>query len=389
MNNLCVDIASRSLIKYEEELCGDMVQTVRDGDSSVLVLSDGLGSGVKANILATLTSKIISTMISEKMSIEECVNTVISTLPVCKTRGVAYSTFTIIKVTNNSYAEIIQYDNPKVILLRDGKNYEFPTTTKIIAGKEIVEGKVKLEENDVFVAMSDGAIYAGVGTTLNYGWQRENIIEFLEGNYSPELSAQGIASITADACDDLYDHMPGDDTTIAVIKVRERRVVNLLFGPPREHGDENTMLALFFAKQGRHIISGGSTSSMAAKYLGRKLETGIDYIDPEIPPIAKIEGVDLVTEGVITLSRVLDYAKDYIDKNEMHASWQNKKDGASLVANMLFEEATDINFYIGRAVNPAHQNPNLPIGFNIKMQLAEQLGETLRAMGKTVNLSYF
>lgn len=389
MNNLCVDIASRSLIKHEEELCGDMVQTVRDGDTSVLVLSDGLGSGVKANILATLTSKIISTMIAEKMSIEECVNTVVSTLPVCKTRGVAYSTFTIIKVTNNSYAEIIQYDNPKVILLRDGKNYEYPTTTRIIAGKEIVEGKVKLEENDIFVAMSDGAIYAGVGTTLNYGWQRENIVEFLEGNYSPDLSAQGIASLTADACDDLYDHMPGDDTTIAAIKVRERKVVNLLFGPPRNPDDVNMMMALFFAKKGRHIISGGTTSSIAAKYLGKTLETGIDYIDPEIPPTAKIEGVDLVTEGVITLSRVVDYGKDYIDKNDFHASWQNKKDGASLVANMLFEEATDVNFYIGRAVNPAHQNPNLPIGFNIKMQLAEQLGETLKKMGKTVNLSYF
>ncbi len=389
MNNLCVDIASRSLIKYEEELCGDMVQIVRDGDSSVLVLSDGLGSGVKANILATLTSKIISTMIAEKMSIEECVNTVVSTLPVCKTRGVAYSTFTIIKVTNNSYAEIIQYDNPKVILLRNGENYEFPTTTKIIAGKEIIEGKVKLEENDIFVAMSDGAIYAGVGMTLNYGWQRENIIEFLEGNYSPNLSAQGVASLTADACDDLYGHRPGDDTTIACIKVRERKVVNLLFGPPRDPNDVNTMMALFFAKKGRHIISGGTTSSIAAKYLGRRLETGIDYIDPEIPPTAKIEGVDLVTEGVITLSRVLDYAKDYADKNEMHANWQNKKDGASLIANMLFEEATDINFYIGRAVNPAHQNPNLPIGFNIKMQLAEQLGETLKKMGKTVNVSYF
>ena len=389
MNNLCVDIASRSLIKYEEELCGDMVQIVRDGDSSVLVLSDGLGSGVKANILATLTSKIISTMIAEKMSIEECVNTVVSTLPVCKTRGVAYSTFTIIKVTNNSYAEIIQYDNPKVILLRNGENYEFPTTTKIIAGKEIIEGKVKLEENDIFVAMSDGAVYAGVGMTLNYGWQRENIIEFLEGNYSPNLSAQGVASLTADACDDLYGHKPGDDTTIACIKVRERKVVNLLFGPPRNPDDANTMMALFFAKKGRHIISGGTTSSIAAKYLGRRLETGIDYIDPEIPPTAKIEGVDLVTEGVITLSRVLDYARDYADKKEMHENWQNKKDGASLIANMLFEEATDINFYIGRAVNPAHQNPNLPIGFNIKMQLAEQLGETLKKMGKTVNVSYF
>jgi len=99
-----------------------MIQVVKDDDTTILVLADGLGSGVKANILSTLTSKIISTMIAAHMGIEECVNTIMSTLPVCKVRGIAYSTFTIIKITNNTYAEIIQYDNPLVILLRNGKN---------------------------------------------------------------------------------------------------------------------------------------------------------------------------------------------------------------------------------------------------------------------------
>ena len=122
MNDLCVDLSYGSLIKHGEELCGDMVQLIRDKNTTVLVLADGLGSGVKANILATLTSKIISTMIAEKMSIEDCVSAVISTLPVCQTRGVAYSTFTIIIVKDNESAKIIQYDNPSVILLRDGKN---------------------------------------------------------------------------------------------------------------------------------------------------------------------------------------------------------------------------------------------------------------------------
>lgn len=389
MNDLCVDLGYKSLNKFGEQLCGDMIQVVKDDDTTILVLADGLGSGVKANILSTLTSKIISTMIAAHMGIEECVNTIMSTLPVCKVRGIAYSTFTIIKITNNTYAEIIQYDNPLVILLRNGKKYDYPTQTKIISGKKIVESKIRLNCDDVFVAMSDGAIYAGGGQTLNYGWQRENIIEFIESHYDKSLSANALTSLLIDTCNNLYANMPGDDTTIAAIKIRKRQVVNLMFGPPQNPEDVHNMMSLFFAKQGRHIVCGGTTSTLAAKFLGKELETTIDYIDPRIPPIARIEGVDLVTEGVLTISRVLEYAKDYIGKNILYNEWHSKNDGASIIARMLFEEATDINFYVGKAINPAHQNPNLPIGFNIKMQLVEELSKILKQMGKTINLSYF
>ena len=136
-------------------------------------------------------------------------------------------------------------------------------------------------------------------------------------------------------------------------------------------------------------MSGGTTSTITAEFLGKKMETSIDYLDPDVPPTAKIEGVDLVTEGVLTINKVLEYAKDYIGENKLFSDWHTKKDGASKIAKMLFDDATDINFYVGRAVNPAHQNPNLPIGFNIKMQLVEELSGALKTMGKTINVSYF
>ncbi len=389
MNNLCVDVGYRSINKKDEQLCGDMVQLVKDGDTTILVLADGLGSGVKANILSTLTSTIIATMISEHMSLEECVNTIMATLPVCSVRGVAYATFTIIKVTGNSVAEIIQYDNPEVILLRDGKSFDYPKEKRVISGKTILESKINLECDDMFITMSDGAIYAGVGQTLNYGWQRDNIVEYAESRYSNRLSAQAMSSLIVDACNDLYNNEPGDDTTVATVRLRMRRAVNLMFGPPRDPKDANKMMALFFAKQGKHIVSGGTTSGITAEYLGKPLETSVDYIDPDIPPTARIEGVDLVTEGVLTINRVVEYARDYVGEKELCNQWREKKDGASQIARMLFDEATDINFYVGRAVNPAHQNPNLPIGFNIKMQLVEELSEALKNMDKTVNVSYF
>lgn len=389
MNDLCVDVGYRSLNKFGEHLCGDMVQLVKDGETTIVVLADGLGSGVKANILATLTSKIISTMIAQKMSIEECVNTITATLPVCSVRGVAYSTFTIIKITGNTYADIIQYDNPSVILLRDGKNIEYHTDTRIVSGKKILESKIKLKQNDVFIAMSDGAVYAGVGKSMNYGWQRENIVNYIESNYNYKLSVQAITSLILDACNDLYAEEPGDDTTIVTVQVRKRKAVNLMFGPPQNPKDTNKMMAMFFAKQGKHIVSGGTTSTLTAEYLGESLVTTLDYADPKIPPTAKIKGVDLVTEGVLTINQVLEYANDYINFNKLYTEWHLKNDGASQIAKLLFEEATDINFYVGRAINPAHQNPELPIGFNIKMQLVEELSKALKTMGKTINVSYF
>lgn len=389
MNNLCVEAGYKSINKYGEQLCGDMVQLIKTNDTTVFVLADGLGSGVKANILSTLTSKIIATMIEAKMSIEECVTTVMDTLPVCAERGVAYATFTLIKITNNSIAEIIQYDNPEVILLRDGKNTDYKKEVRIIGNKTILESKIALQKDDVFVAMSDGVIYAGTGRTMNYGWQREDVVEYLEGNYSRDMSAQGIAGMVTDACNDLYGEKPGDDTTVATIRIRERKVVNLLFGPSKEIGDTNKMLSLFFAKQGIHIVSGGTTSAITAEYLGKKLETDIEYTKSDIPPISKIEGVDLVTEGVVTINRVLEYAKDLVTDNQMYNKWHISDDGASQIAKLLFETATDINFYVGRAINPAHQNPDLQIGINIKMKLIEELTEILRKMGKVVNVSYF
>ncbi len=389
MNDLCIEVGYKSINKHGEQLCGDMVQIIRDDDNTILVLADGLGSGVKANILSTLTSKIISTMIEAKMSIDECVSTVISTLPVCKERGVAYATFTIIKISDNSIAEIIQYDNPDVIVLREGKNYDYPKNARTIDGKTILESKFEIQEDDVLIAMSDGTIFAGVGTVLNYGWQRENIVEYAENNYNSTLSATTISNMIVDACNDLYQEKPGDDTTVATVRAQKRCPVNLMFGPPRDPKDLNKMMALFFAKHGKHIVSGGTTSSLTAEYLGKKLEASIDYFDSEIPPTAKIEGVDLVTEGVITINKVLEYAKDYMGPNLLLGEWHKKKDGASQIARVLFNEATDINFYVGRAVNPAHQNPNLPIGFNIKMQLVEELSAALKSMGKTINVSYF
>ncbi len=390
MNNLCADIGYKSINHYGEQLCGDHVEVIeQDDDSTVVVLADGLGSGVKASILSTLTSKIISTMMAAGLSLEECVNTIAATLPVCSVRGVAYSTFTIIHIKNNEYAEIIQYDNPQVILLRNNKNYEYARMEMNIGGKKLFRSLIRLEENDIFVAMSDGCPHAGIGLAFNFGWKIQEITEFLEVMSLSGLTAKNLSTLLVEECDKLYGHKPGDDTTACVIRIRRREPMNILFGPPSNRDDNDRMMSLFFSKTGKHIVCGGTTSSIAARYLGKKVEATLSFENTDLPPIAKIEGVDLVTEGVITINRVLEYAKDYLGENTMYEHWNYKRDGASLICRMLFEEATDINFFVGRAINPAHQNPDLPINFNIKMNLVEELTKCLRQMGKKIKVSYF
>ena len=309
MNNLWTDFGYISLNHVGEQLCGDRVEIIGDNENSMtMVLADGLGSGVKANILSTLTGKIICTMMANGMPIEECVDTIVKTLPVCSVRKVAYSTFTIIRITNNSVAEIIQFDNPNVILLRGGKSVEYPIISRVIEGKTILESKIPLQLHDVFIAMSDGAIYAGVGKSMNFGWQRENIIEFAERVYDDTLSAKLISSLIVDECNKLYEGEPGDDTTVAAVRIRERAPVNLLFGPPADPKDCTKMMTLFFSKEGKKIVCGGTTSKIAADYLHEPITTSLDYgSDPDIPPVGHVKGIDLVTEGVITMSRVVQY----------------------------------------------------------------------------------
>ena len=389
MNDLCCDIGFKSINHAGEQLCGDHVDVAEQEDgSTVIVLADGLGSGVKASILSTLTSKIISTMLAAGLSLEECVETIAATLPVCSVRGVAYSTFTILRIIQNRTAEVIQYDNPHVILLRDGENWDYPRQEMSIGGKQIYRSVIRLQENDVFIAMSDGCPHAGIGVGYNFGWKREDIISYMEAMNLCGYSAKLLSTMLVDECDRLYGGKPGDDATSCVVRMRRRVPMNMLFGPPGNRDDVNRMMSLFFAKEGKHIICGGTTSSLAAKWLNKPLYPSLDY-EGDIPPIAKLEGVDLVTEGVITVNRVVEYAQDFIGANTCYDEWSNHKDGASLISQLLFEEATDINFYVGRAINPAHQNPDLPINFSIKMNLVQELSAALQKMGKRIKVSYF
>ena len=386
-NNLCSEIAHMSLNHDGEQLCGDHVEIVENDNSTIVVLADGLGSGVKASILSTLTSTIISTMLAAGLHLRDAVETIADTLPICSERKTAFSTFTIIRLEHNTRADIIQYENPNVILIRNGVHYEFPLTSMRIGEKTIYTSSVELVDGDMFAALSDGVLYASADGVLNPDWDRDAIIKFLEPISDAGLTSTVLVNMLMEETNRLYDGKPFDDATACIVKIRQRQTVNIAVGPPENISDNHRMMALFFAKEGKHIVCGGTTARIAAEYLRRPVQTDFSSPDPDIPPISHVEGIDLVTEGIITVDRILAYAKDYVKDNRSFENWCYKKDGASLAARILFEDATDINMFIGHAANPAHDE--MPINFNVKMQILKQLSKNLEKMGKRVKILDF
>lgn len=385
---LVLESGYTSLNKKGEELCGDKVESVTSSDGyTTLVLADGMGSGVKANILSTLTSKILCTMVSNDIDIYECIETIIQSLPVCKERGLAYSTFSVIHINSSGKGYLFEFDNPEAIYMHEGKCSDLPREKLEILGKTVYKTDLSLEKDDVLLVMSDGTIHAGIGMLLNFGWQRDEIKQFLDKNVKKGMSARCIAWLLASACNDFYIGEPGDDTTVAAVRVREELKINLMVGPPLDKSKDDFYVARFLSDCDKKIVCGGTSSQIVARYLKTEVTTSLDFIDKDIPPIGYIDGIDLTTEGVITLRRLCELSYKYLSTSDLSPKEFTKaKDGAGMLAQLLFEEATFVTFFVGQSVNVAHQG--LPIDTTMKLKLVETLSKNLSLMGKKVIVNY-
>lgn len=386
-----VDAAYRSLNKYGEELCGDKVRIARTENSTIAVLADGLGSGVKANILSTLTSSIISTMLDEGATVEQAVETITSTLPVCNVRKLAYSTFSILQIFDDGQAYLVEFDNPPCIFIRNGEVQELEMEYRQVAGKNITESHFTVRPGDVLALVSDGIIYAGVGQALNFGWNWDNVSSWLAKATLRENSAPRLAASLSQAVNELYLERPGDDSTDLIIRITPRSVVNMLSGPPVNKEDDPKMVHDYITSSGKHIVCGGTSANIVSRVLNRKIETSLNYTDPSLPPVGKISGIDLVTEGVLTLSRTVQLLRDYVghEADPYYFHKLDEQNGASMIAKMLLENCTTLRLFVGKAINPAHQNPGLPEDLSIKMKLLDELCSLLEKMGKKVERLYY
>ena len=384
-----VDTYSESLFKKGEELCGDMVNVIRKPDETVLVLADGMGSGVKANILATLTSRIISTMLGGDADIDDCIETISNTLPVCNERGIAYSTFTIVRVKHSGEVYTAEFDGPEIVVIRDGVLDEPEKTKRIIGGKEVWECNFMAEDGDMIIGFSDGVIHAGIGRLVNLGWKRMNVVEYIQRTYEEGMSARDMTRSLIGVCDDLYQGEAGDDTTVATVRIVKRDTTRVMVGPPATPEMDAAAVQKLILSSGRKVVCGGTTSIIVARELGQEIQVDLKYYDKKIPPTGTINGIDLVTEGVLTLSaaeKILDkYIAEHDDNKKPHRYLDiEKMDGASRLVKLLIDESSDIIFMIGTANNQAHQADADILSLDVKVRIVYSIAEKLRSLGKTV-----
>ena len=374
----------KQMNKKREELCGDSVVFSAMPDWATLVLSDGLGSGVKANILSTLTTRIATRMLAGGLPLGEVVQTLSETLPICRVRKIAYSTFTMAQLFTEGYAKLVVFDNPPPVLVRRGRVEQLPYEERDVGGKRIYDYSCPLRPGDWLVLVSDGVLNAGIGGAYPLGWGWEEVAKYVQGHVHESLSAEDLAEKLARVVEELYEGPPGDDVSIAVVKARWRRVVVVFTGPPVSREDDERVVGALTSSQGKRAVCGGTTANIVSRQLGRQIDVDLETGTDTVPAMGRIDGIDLVTEGTLTITKALEI----IRVDEPNEQLKLKVDGASRLV-VLLRDADEVRILLGRTMNPAHQNPNLPRTLGLKTQVVQTLVQELERRGKQVQIEYF
>lgn len=386
---LIVESAWKSLAKSGEELCGDRVNITSTPTSAIIVLSDGLGSGVKANILASLTARIASSMFEQGANVEQVIETMIETLPECQVRKLAYATLSVLKVIDGREAYLVEYDNPPLVLIRDNEIVELPRTEREIHGRKVKEAQFQLRENDYMAMFSDGYVHAGVGGLYKLGWGWNNIATSIRRWVQTGGDAHGLTQALASTCLKLYGGKPGDDATVVGMRVRQAIKATVLTGPPSEKALDAPTVSRLMAADGQKVICGGTTAQVAARVLNKELQ--VEWLPPSkrrgrptrkkgTPPTAKLEGVDLVTEGILTLGQTVELLAETDTVHDLPP----EHDAATQLARILLT-ADQIHLLVGMAINP-NQVADLVRGEPMRMLYIKELVRMLEGRHKEVVL---
>lgn len=387
--NICLDYGYRSINHFGEEVCGDRVNIRHDKDRFIGVLADGMGSGVKANILSTMGSTILSTMLHGGEDLESAVDVVIRSLPVCSERGMNYCTFSVVNVDDRGVARLVEFDNPQAWIIRNYQVVQPERQLRQVEDKAIWESSLPLIEGDILVVTSDGAVNAGMDNQFSYRWNWDSVGKWLCERAHHFTSARRLAAELVEAVNNLYGGRPMDDVTAMVLQVRPQNTVNLMYGPPEYPEDDEFMVHEFMEAEGDRIICGGTTSNIVSRVMDSPVVTMPETAADGVPPIAFMADMELVTEGVLTMTRTGDILERYY--GDMNADYRelDGNNGAAILAKYLVENCTELRAFIGRARNPGYEGKDVPLDLNMKMKAIDRVCDLLKANGKTVYKYYY
>jgi hypothetical protein len=379
------DIGIAGIAKDREEVTGDTVEVVRGKDATTVIFSDGLGSGIKASILSILTVKIAAGLLRRNIALEQVFATIADTLPTCKVRNLAYATLTILKIDDSGAAHLIEYDNPGLIRIHEGEVIPVERRQREIAGKTIHESFFQVRFGELLLVNSDGVINAGVGGIYRLGLGAAGLLDNLRGRSLLSAEVETLAAKIVDLAECCYLCKPGDDSTAIVIKARAERRAVVLTGPPLDSRLDTAVVGRFLGRyDAQKIICGGASGNLVARVADRKLKASLHYENPSVPPTATMEGVDLVTEGVLTLNKCLEQLEEYQIGQKLAVD----SDGATLLLNMLLK-ADRIIFLAGTAFNPAHVEIMRSLQLKTRIEAVKRIREILTRLGKEVTLEIY
>lgn len=361
--------------KGEHVVCGDcfMSKKLKEEGRIISVLSDGLGSGIKASVLSTMTASMAVNFTAMNEDIVAASLSIIKTLPMDMLRRISYSTFCICDIDYFGNAKIVEYETPSFCLYRGGMFINV-AKEKIPVDRDDIEdtflwiSEFKLQKEDRVVFFSDGVTQSGIGgSEMPFGWM-DGVKDYIAREISrlPYISAADLAKniVLESVRNDKY--IVKDDISCCVVYVRKPRNLLICTGPPFDEKNDKYLSKQLQEFQGAKIICGGTTAQIISREWGKRLEPTMDIVDKELPPISKMEGVDLITEGILTLSKVesllFTYEEEYFRPNGP----------AELLVRYLLG-SDKITFLVGTKINIAHQDPNLPIELEIRRNVIKKI----------------
>jgi len=375
--DLFIEIESCQKNKHGQDICGDsfMTRKLPEEERVISVLSDGLGHGLKANILSTMTATMALKFTASDVDLICSSETIMNALPVCRVRNISYATYTIVDIKLQTDISVVEMDNPPFLLIRNGQALTVPfkeVESPSLDGRKMKTYSLKACPEDRLVIMSDGISQSGIGTEqLKLGWRVEGCKQFVleQVRRDPQISARTLAGrILNEALLNEVGHKAYDDMTVAVFYFRKPRRLLVLTGPPFHQNRDAHFANIFGTFNGRRVICGGTTANIVARELKRDLVDHLETTDGDIPPIATFEGADLVTEGLLTLTKVAQFLEK--------AETTSRRNAASMLLDMILE-SDSIMFLVGTKINEAHQDPTHPMDLEIRRNLIKRISKML------------
>ncbi len=375
-----IEIGSYRKEKHGRCICGDTVlsRKMSGEERYIAVLSDGLGSGIKASVLSTLTAAMNLNFRLMHEPIINSVKWIMDTLPIDSERDISYSTFTLVDIDFDGVTTVIEYGNPPFFIEREGEIID-PERRVIEVNqqnskKHIDVSSFSLLENDRLIIVSDGITQSGIGnSTMPFGWGIENLIGFVKGKsmMSKHISAMDMAKgiVRKALANDSF--MLKDDASCAVIYRRKPRKLILCSGPPFNESKDSLMAELVSGFNGKKIVCGGTTAKIIARELNREITSApLESFRSDLPPAAFIKEIDMVTEGILTLSKVSEILENLKEGEVIMTGTANE-------VVKMFLDADVIDFIVGTCINTAHQDPTLPVELDIRRNIIKKIARIL------------